>query len=277
MKNALAIHDLSCYAKSSLTVVLPVLESAGVECAVLPTAVLSSQSDGFENVFSSDESSTCREIMDRWEAEGFRYDAIYSGYLASADQCELVLDSIRRFSKVGTLILIDPVMGDGLSLYQTLDESHISAMRALVGHASIITPNWTEAQLLCDGKAERDTCTTAEAEEYARRLSLMSGSKVVITSVPSFPGQLVNLAYDRGEVRIFSNDMISPSLPGCGDLFASLLLSLLLSDWQFFPAVRKAGEIATYALSCSVREGRERRMGVRVAPAVRALAECVLF
>lgn len=277
MKSALAIHDLSCYAKSSLTVVLPVLECAGIECAVLPTAVLSSQSDGFDEVFTADQSGTCKSIMERWEAEKLSFDAVYSGYLASPDQCDLVLEAVRNFSHYGTLVLVDPVMGDGLALYQTLEESHISAMRSLIGHASIITPNWTEAQLLCDGKAEKQSCTVSEAEEYARRLSLMSGAKVVITSVPSFPGQLVNLAYDKSQVRIFSNDIISPSLPGCGDLFASLLLSLLLSDWEFFPAVRKAGEIATYALSVSVREGRERRMGVRVAPAVRALAECVLF
>lgn len=277
MKTALAIHDLSCYAKSSLTVVLPVLESAAVECAVLPTAILSSQSDGFGNLYSVSQSESCHEIMERWSAEGLVFDSVYSGYLDSPRQCDLVLEAVRRFSKPGTLILTDPVLGDGLELYQTMDEEQIGAMRSLIAHASIITPNWTEAQLLVDGKAEKESCSAHEAEEYARKLSLLSGAKVVITSVPSFPGQLVNLAYDGKEVRIFSNEMLSPSYPGCGDLFASLLLSLLLSGWAFFPAVRKAGEIATYALSVSLREGRERRMGVAVAPAIRALGECVLF
>ncbi|MDK2860525.1 MAG: pyridoxine kinase, partial [Sphaerochaeta sp.] len=49
-----AIHDLSCYAKSSLTVVLPVLESMGIETCPLPTALLSTQTDGFDSYYFHD-------------------------------------------------------------------------------------------------------------------------------------------------------------------------------------------------------------------------------
>ena len=45
----LALHDLSCYSKSSITVVLPVMEALGVETAVIPTAILSTQTDGFDD------------------------------------------------------------------------------------------------------------------------------------------------------------------------------------------------------------------------------------
>ena len=40
-KRALAVHDISCFGRCSLTVALPVLSAAGIETSVLPTAVLS--------------------------------------------------------------------------------------------------------------------------------------------------------------------------------------------------------------------------------------------
>ena len=41
MKRIVTMQDLSCIGKCSLTVALPVLSAMGLECAVLPTAVLS--------------------------------------------------------------------------------------------------------------------------------------------------------------------------------------------------------------------------------------------
>lgn len=271
MKNALAIHDLSCFSKSSLTVVLPLLEAAGIECAVLPTAVLSTQSDGFEDVFAADCSEACRGIIEKWKCLGFHFDAIYSGYLASDDQQDIVAECISSFSKPAAAVLVDPVLGDNLGLYPGLTDAHISQMRSLVGKATVITPNWTEAQLLLDGRALFESATIKRAEEYARGLFELSRAAVVITSVPAALGTLVNLAFDGKECRSFSNDMLSPSLPGCGDMFASLLLSLLLDDNSFFVSVRRAGEITTEALRESLRCGREKRMGVLLYPAIRAL------
>lgn len=272
MKSALAIHDLSCCSKSSLTVVLPLLEAAGVECAVLPTAILSTQSDGFEDLYAAECTTSCMEIISRWKRLGFRFDAVYSGYLASSLQSEVVLKAIESLRKESSTVLIDPVLGDGLSLYQGFTEEHIAQMRELVRKASIITPNWTEAQLLTDGKALFESTTLERAKVYASRLYEMSGALVVITSVPVALGSVVNLAYDGKEARYFSNNALSPSLPGCGDMFASILLSLLLDDFSFFTAVRKAGEMTTEALRYSLSKGRERRMGVMLKSAIRELA-----
>ena len=272
MKSALAIHDLSCYSKSSLTVVLPILECAGVECAVLPTAILSTQSDGFEDIFSQDCTNSCSTIIEKWKSLDFHFDAIYSGYLASSKQEELVLSSISAFKKKDTLVLVDPVLGDNMSLYQGFTDMHIKQMRSLIKKANIITPNWTEAQLLLNGKAVDESTTLSIASTKAKELYKESGASVVITSVPLSLGNLVNLAYDGSEVRCFSNDLLSPSLPGCGDMFASLLLSLLLENNSFFVSVRMAGEITTAALKESLRCNREKRMGIMLKPALKLLS-----
>ena len=41
MKRIASIQDISCLGRCSLTVALPVISAMGVECAILPTAVLS--------------------------------------------------------------------------------------------------------------------------------------------------------------------------------------------------------------------------------------------
>ena len=46
-KRVLAIHDISCVGKCSLTVALPIISAAGLEVPSLPTAVLSTHTGGF--------------------------------------------------------------------------------------------------------------------------------------------------------------------------------------------------------------------------------------
>ena len=41
MKRIASIQDISCLGRCSLTVALPVISAMGVECAIVPTAVLS--------------------------------------------------------------------------------------------------------------------------------------------------------------------------------------------------------------------------------------------
>ena len=48
LQRVAAIHDLSGFGRASLTVVIPILASMGVQTCPLPTAVLSSQTSGVE-------------------------------------------------------------------------------------------------------------------------------------------------------------------------------------------------------------------------------------
>ena len=196
----LAIHDLSCYSKSSLTVVLPVLEALGVETAVLPTALLSTQTDGFDDIYIQNEDEAMGEILNRFFSLHLSFDGIYSGFLASASVIERVLSLISASS---ALALVDPVMGDDGKLYQTVDEELCSAMFRLVRKADIITPNFTEAMILTqmdDGfrpqgqKAIRDQIAV---------LRSLGPAKGVITGIPLQAGGLGNAAWDGNEIRLF--------------------------------------------------------------------------
>ncbi len=272
MKKVLLIHDLSCFTKSSLSVCFPLLESAGVECALLPTALLSTQSDGFPSLFCKPLSAECHDVMSKWREYGFTFDCLYSGYLACDEQIHIVKECIESFLPAGAPVLIDPVLGDDGILYPNLDEPHIKAMRELVTKASVITPNWTEAQLLINGSAENKPVCIEEAEVVIRKLHELSiGANVVITSVPSVFGTILNIAYDGNEIRYFSYEELKTSYPGSGDMFASLLLAFLLNEKPFFVAVKEAGDITTSAIEYSIKSCKERRLGVALSPAIKAL------
>ena len=47
LKRIAAVHDLSGLGKCSLTVALPVISATGVECACIPTALLSTHTGEF--------------------------------------------------------------------------------------------------------------------------------------------------------------------------------------------------------------------------------------
>ncbi len=48
LKKAAAIHDLSGLGHSSLAAVMPILSVMGIQVCAMPTAILSSQTDGYE-------------------------------------------------------------------------------------------------------------------------------------------------------------------------------------------------------------------------------------
>ena len=84
LKRIAAIHDLSGLGKCSLTVALPVISATGVECACIPTAVLSTHTGEFTGWTFRDLSDDMLPIAHHWQRIGARIDGVYSGYLARA-------------------------------------------------------------------------------------------------------------------------------------------------------------------------------------------------
>ena len=247
-----AIHDLSCIGRCALTAVIPTLSALGVQAVPVPTAVLSTQTDGYEDLFFRDMSEEMDAITDHFERLGIKFDAIYSGFLGSRDQIGRVVRFIEHLRPLGP-VLVDPVMGDDGALYQTYTEDLVAGMRTLCRHAHIITPNFTEACLLT-GMAYRSTEGMEEAQVYAlcdelaRKLHAMGPRRVVITGIDL--GDVVRtVAYDRGERFVCDRKKLSARYPGTGDIFASVLLGNLLSDVPFADAVRNACRFVSHAIS----------------------------
>ena len=187
-----AIHDLSCFGRCSLTIALPVLSAMGCQCCPLPTALLSAHTGFSGNTFLALTVEMGR-IADHWAAMDLQFDAIYSGFLGSADQVDTVARFFDTFKKSGTAVIVDPVMGDHGTAYRTCTPDLCRGMRALAENADVITPNLTEAALLLDRPYEEIQRT--DAYEVVRQLSLGGRRSVVLTGYSSEPGQTGALCF----------------------------------------------------------------------------------
>ena len=70
-KRILTIQDISCVGQCSLTVALPILSAAGIETAILPSAVLSTHTAGFKGYTFRDLTDDMPAIAAHWKSATF--------------------------------------------------------------------------------------------------------------------------------------------------------------------------------------------------------------
>lgn len=63
------------------------------------------------------------------EKLGFQPDGIYTGFLSSEKQVDKILDFINSFETENTLVLVDPVMGDGGRTYSLFTDTLACKMK----------------------------------------------------------------------------------------------------------------------------------------------------
>ncbi|MBP2133868.1 pyridoxine kinase [Methanomicrobium sp. W14] len=260
-----AVHDLSGFGRTSLTMVIPILSSMEVQACPLPTAVLSTHTTGFENYVFHDLTEFMDKSVDHWIELGIDFDAVYSGFLGSSRQMDIVLRLIDSLKRCSPLIVIDPVLGDDGVTYGPITGDMVVKMRSFIKNADLITPNITEAALLLD-EPYSDAINETVVRSWLPRLADMGPDIVVVTSVP-----LVNskdrtsvLAYDRNDERFWkvSCDYIPTHYPGTGDAFASVLVGSLLRGDSLPIALDRAVQFTTLAIRASFGHRNPAREGV---------------
>lgn len=260
-----AIHDLSCFGRCSLTIALPVLSAMGCQCCPLPTALLSAHT-GFPGNTFLDLTVEMGRIADHWAAMDLQFDAIYSGFLGSADQVDTVARFFDTFKKSGTAVIVDPVMGDHGTAYRTCTPDLCRGMRVLAENSDVITPNLTEAALLLDRPYEE--IRQADAYEVVRRLSLGGRRSVVLTGYSSEPGQTGVLCFDRdsGESKAVQTPREPQDFSGTGDLFASVLAGGVARGVPLFQAAQAAADFVRDCIARTLAEGLTEQDGVDFEP-----------
>ena len=260
-----AIHDLSCFGRCSLTIALPVLSAMGCQCCPLPTALLSAHT-GFSGNTFLDLTVEMGRIADHWTAMDLQFDAIYSGFLGSADQVDTVARFFDTFKKSDTAVIVDPVMGDHGTAYRTCTPELCRGMRVLAENADVITPNLTEAALLLDRPYEE--IRQADAYEVVRRLSLGGRRSVVLTGYFSEPGQTGALCFDRdsGESKAVQTPREPQDFSGTGDLFASVLAGGAARGVPLFQAAQAAADFVRDCIARTLAEGLTEQDGVDFEP-----------
>src|SRR6056297_1831656 len=178
-----AVHDISGFGRASLTVIIPILSNMGFQVCPVPTAVLSTHTGGFKDFQFIDLTPQLQAYIDHWKSLNLKFDAIYSGFLGSEEQIDIVRGIFKDFKREDQLKVIDPVMGDDGKRYQTVTDGMVKGMRQLISEADIITPNITEASFLLERKIPT-TITDEEIKAWLKELSTMGPIFSVITSVP---------------------------------------------------------------------------------------------
>lgn len=261
-----AIHDLSGFGRCSLSVIMPVLSTMGIQCCPVPTAVLSTHTGGFEDIVIKDLTDYINPTLSQYKKLGITFDAVYSGFLASAEQIDHCLEFFSVYNN--SLKVVDPVMGDHGKPYRTYTPELCKRMGELVDVANVITPNLTEAAILLGEKYPLEL-TAGEAKSWLARLCKRV-RVAVITGVPLAEGVIANIGCDRetGGFWRVDCDYVPASYPGTGDIFASVLTGGLLSGDSLPIAMDRAAMFTQIAIKNTYSYGLEPRNGVMFEPSL---------
>ncbi len=241
INRVLAIHDISGFGKCSLTVALPVISACGIETTVMPTAVLSTHTGGFSGYTCRDLTGDMRPMADHWKSINIGFDAIYSGYLGSFEQIELVKGIVKDFKEENSFFICDPAMADHGKMYALFDMDFAKKMAELCSMADIIVPNFTEAAFMTGEEYKEGPYTKEYVENMLYKLAALGPKKIVLTGVYFDSDNLGCACYDNGKIDYVMMPRLKGTYHGTGDVFASSLCGALMNGKE----LTKAAEIAT--------------------------------
>ena len=249
-KRLLTIQDISCVGQCSLTVALPIISACGVECAILPSSVLSNHTAGFSGWTFRDLTDEMPNILAQWKKEKVDFDAFYTGYVSKA-QIPHILDIMQETARPGALRIVDPVMGDGGKLYPGFDDDFPQEMCRLCKGADVIMPNLTEAALLL-GEEYRTEYDQAYIEQTIKRLHALGAKNVVLTGVSLEPNKLGVACYDGNEILYYFTDRLDVSMHGTGDCYASSFAGALLRGHSILESASIAADFVVETIRQSM-------------------------
>ena len=263
-KRVAAIHDISGFGKCSLTVALPIISASGIEVSAIPTAVLSTHTGGIEGFTYRDLTEDMTPFAEHWKSLNLHFNAIYSGFLGSVEQIDIVSNIFDMLKTDDTLIMVDPCMADNGKLYSIYDESMVSGMVRLCQKADIIVPNLTEAAFMLNRPYIEGPYTKKYIEDTLRELAALGCKKVVITGVYFDDKTLGTANYDciKDKITYSFNKVINGSFHGTGDVFASALLAGILNDFSLTESTQIAVDFTYNSIHTTKLAQTDRRFGV---------------
>lgn len=273
-----AIHDISGAGKCSLTVALPVLSACGVETSVLPTAVLSTHTGGFENYVYIDLTDKLLEMAEHWKSVGCTFDALYTGFLGSDEQIEMIDKIFELFKTEDNLIIMDPVMGDNGKLYPTYTDKMADGIAVLCCKADIVAPNMTEVSRILGIPYKEGPYTKDYVSGILKELCRLGPKKAVLTGIWLEEGKLGSACRDNALDReeFFMNEKIDGYFHGTGDLFASVLTGAVLNGLDIFESAKIATDFTWKTICTTAEVGDDPKFGPKFEvhlPEIAALME----
>lgn len=291
MKRVLTVQDISCVGKCSLTAAIPVISAMGIEVCPLPTAILSNHT-AFSSFSFLDLTDKIPEILNEWKKQGFHFDAIYTGYLGSIKQIDLVHKILDEFAQNDTLVVIDPCMADNGKLYTGFSQDFVQQMAKLCERANVILPNMTEACFLVNQDYDIFTHTNESITKLMEKLLSLGANHVVLKGV-DFSSDKIGVAYysqknnndsrnligksmienSIDDMKIYFHHRYDENFHGTGDLFASVVTGALVLKKELKEAVEIACDFIQESIECTLSNPNYNWYGVEFESALRNLSQ----
>ena len=291
MKRVLTVQDISCVGKCSLTAAIPVISAMGIEVCPLPTAILSNHT-AFSSFSFLDLTDKIPEILNEWKKQGFHFDAIYTGYLGSIKQIDLVHKILDEFAQNDTLVVIDPCMADNGKLYTGFSQDFVNQMAKLCGRANVILPNMTEACFLVNQDYDIFTHTNESITKLMAKLLSLGANHVVLKGV-DFSSDKIGVAYysqknnndsrnligksmienSIDDMKIYFHHRYDENFHGTGDLFASVVTGALVLKKELKEAVEIACDFIQESIECTLSNPNYNWYGVEFESALKNLPQ----
>ncbi len=238
-KKIAVVNDLSGYGRCALTVAIPVISALGIQCCPVPTSILSNHT-GFFTYFFDDYTSKMVPYLEEWKKLDLGFDGIYTGFLGSEEQIDIVAGMIRDFGGKRTKIIIDPIMGDNGKPYQTYTPQMCQRMRELVTLGNIVTPNLTEGCILTGRDYKNTGWSRQELTDIGGEIVAMGPDTVIMTGIRQ-GNFIANLVLERGKEAVFVRTRkVGRPRPGTGDIFSSIVAAMAVKGTEVKEAVKTA-------------------------------------
>ncbi|MFA6624763.1 MAG: pyridoxamine kinase [Bacilli bacterium] len=254
-KRLITFQDYSCMGRCSLTVAIPTISAAGIECVGVPTTVLSNHTQ-FKSWKYTDLADQILPSLDEWKDYNHHFDMIYTGYLAT-NQIPLICKAIMRLKDSPEVkVVVDPAFADSGKLYPGFDYRQTEGMRVLMTYADIICPNLTEACLLT-GEAYPDDYDELFIVRLAQKLAAQGPKIIIITGISYREGTVGCQIFDRlsHSSEYYETVSYEGSYHGTGDLFASAFCSGLLHGLSSKNAVKVAHDYVHRSIAETIKDG----------------------
>ena len=276
-KRVLAIHDISCFGRCSLTVALPIISAAGIECTVIPTAVLSTHTGGFTGFTFRDLTEDIIPIVNHWKTLDIGYDALYTGYLGSFEQIDIVSNIFDTYKSKDTITLVDPVMADNGKLYGAFGPDFPKGMKKLASKADAVVPNITEACFMLGKEYKDGPYTQQYIKDLLLSLADMGPDKVDLTGVFYNDKQLGAATYDKrnNEFGFYAKQRIDGYYHGTGDVFGSALLAAMMKGKSLIESATVAVDFTVESIIRTYNAKTDIRFGVNFEEGLQDLAKAL--
>lgn len=254
-------QDLSAVGTISMAAALPVYALASVPVAVLPTKLLSTQTEGFDTPATTDLNHFLDASFAHWAAADLAFSGIIVGYLGAAS----LIDQLRRVisEQDWPLVVVDPAMADEGGFYPGLNQAYLERLLPLLQLATVLTPNWTEAKLLVQDSAmvSDDRGIKRLFEALTKRFP--KAETIVLTGIERQTA-IVTAVWHLGTIDLIETPRISGHFYGAGDVFTALLSAGLWHGLPALKATQKAVRHTEAVISATQAAGLEPRFGMQI-------------